>query len=257
MERWGVVHAHRRGQDDLSESEVDSEASRVRTATLARVQRESHEEEEGERRSGRLAEKEALRKQESEAYLPTHVDATKCQGLVWCKGYGRQCKFDPLPGQALCGFHSKRLAHGRLDRPLPEGILEKFRKEALKVKRPKAEQWYTRQLMWAYASALVPQKDFLHELTGEEYCLCLKKINANVAMHNLQRRMVRGAGVRSEVDRDRSNKYGSERECYNGNGGGRVFKWYTRTVFNNYLGLMGVSESSCTERQCMLALGAT
>ena len=33
--------------------------------------------------------------------------------------------------------------------------------------------------------------------------------------------------------------------------------WYTRGVFNNYLARMGVSESSCTEKQAMLALGAT
>ena len=48
----GESSMHRRGEDDLSESEADSEASRVRTATLARVQRESHEEEDGERGRG-------------------------------------------------------------------------------------------------------------------------------------------------------------------------------------------------------------
>ena len=44
-----------------------------------------------------------------------------------------------------------------------------------------------------------------------------------------------------------------------------VYVWFDKlffylsqaSVFNNYLGRMGVSETTCTERQCMLALGAT
>ena len=67
----------------------------------------------------------------------------------------------------------------------------------------------------------------------------------------------RGAGVRGRDDRVGGGRFGTERERYNGRNGGRVFKWYTRPVFNNYLAQMGVSEESCTERQCMLALGAT
>ncbi len=39
-------------------------------------------------------------------------------------------------------------------------------------------------------------------------------------------------------------------------GGRKVFKWYSRAVINNYLTRMGASEHSCTERQCMIALGA-
>ena len=52
-------------------------------------------------------------------------------------------------------------------------------------------------------------------------------------------------------------KYGTERERYNGRGGGRMFKWYSQAVFNNYLKRMGASELTCTERQCMVALEAT
>ena len=33
--------------------------------------------------------------------------------------------------------------------------------------------------------------------------------------------------------------------------------WYSRPVFNNYLKQLGVTEQSCTERQCMIALSAT
>ena len=67
----------------------------------------------------------------------------------------------------------------------------------------------------------------------------------------------RGKGVRGLDDRDVNDRYGSERERYNGVGGGKVFKWFSRVVFNSFLARMGVSEADCTERDCMLALAAT
>ena len=80
----------RRREDDSSESEADSEELRVRNANFARAQRGSREEEdfkeegagrghvaEGERRSGRLAEKAAVRKQESEPFLPKTAKTAK------------------------------------------------------------------------------------------------------------------------------------------------------------------------------------
>ena len=39
-------------------------------------------------------------------------------------------------------------------------------------------------------------------------------------------------------------------------GGGCVFKWYSRPVFNKILAQMGVDEACCSERQCMRALAA-
>jgi hypothetical protein len=51
--------------------------------------------------------------------------------------------------------------------------------------------------------------------------------------------------------------YGSVQERYNGVGGGRVYKWFSRTVFNSFLSRMRASEGGCTERECMLALAAT
>ena len=66
-----------------------------------------------------------------------------------------------------------------------------------------------------------------------------------------------GAGVRCRDDRLNGGRFGTERERYNGRDGGKVYKWYSRVVFNNYLSrLWGVSEESCTERQCVLALKA-
>jgi hypothetical protein len=132
----------RERDQESSGSEVGSEESEVRKATLARVQRGSDEEEDfkeecegrgrtadGQRCSKRLAVKVAVRAQESEQFQPTHVDATKCKGLVWAKGYGRQCRFDPLPGTEFCGHHKKRLAFGKVTGPIPLGALAKFRKE--------------------------------------------------------------------------------------------------------------------------------
>ena len=65
-----------------------------------------------------------------------------------------------------------------------------------------------------------------------------------------------GAGVRSLEDRVGGGCFGTARERYNGKGGGRVFKWYSRPVFSKILAQMGVDEACCTERQCMRALAA-
>ena len=63
--------------------------------------------------------------------------------------------------------------------------------------------------------------------------------------------------MRSRDDRVGGGRSGTERERYNGKNGGRVFKWYSRGVFQNYLRRMGVGEENCSERQCMVALAAT
>ena len=111
--------------------------------------------------------------------------------------------------------------------------------------------------MWMFALEEDPELEHLRDLGPEQYESCLKKLNR---MHATRSRLVgkleRGAGVRDLGDRGEG-KFGSERECYNGRGGGRVFKWYSRAVFNNYLGRMGVSEATCSERECMLALAAS
>ena len=120
--------------------------------------------------------------------------------------------------------------------------------------------------MWAYASKLIPDLGSLNELDNrgqyrlddESYEECLRQIQWNLKMHKGREggKYERGAGVRTREDRVGGGRYGSEREKYNGVGGGKVFKWFSRAVFNNYLARMGASEASCTERQCMIALGA-
>ena len=41
---------------------------------------------------------------------------------------------------------------------------------------------------------------------------------------------------------------------YNGDAGGRNLKWYTQSEFNAELGNLGVSEETCSERQCVKVL---
>ena len=114
---------------------------------------------------------------------------------------------------------------------------------------------------------MVPELECLNELdergeyrlNDELYERCLRKIQENLVLNKGRegKKYECGAGVRTRDDRVGGGHYGTEREKYNGRGGGRVFRWYSRPVFNNYLARMGASEESCTERQCMLALAAT
>ena len=100
-----------------------------------------------------------------------------------------------------------------------------------------------------------------YKLSDAQYEECLRMIQGNMQANgsrdSKRYRLVRGVGVRTRDDRVGSTQYGTERERYNGEGGGRVFKWYSRAVFNSYLSRMGVDERSCDERQCTIALGAT
>ena len=173
----------------------------------------------------------------------------------------------------MCGMH-QQAPHGRVRGPIPQQKMEEFRKRALRPAK-ESKQWYSRHLMWQYASDMVAGLEYLNEcndadqfkLNDEQYERCLKKVQEYVEKNkgSQARKYERGAGVRTRDDREgggrsgseRERRYGSEREQYNGKEGGRVFRWYSRAVFNNYLARMGASEGSCTERQCMVALGAT
>ena len=97
---------------------------------------------------------------------------------------------------------------------------------------------------------------FLINLTPAQYEVCLRKVNDHVKMHNLTAKLKQGVGARGIHDQDRNDKFGSARERYNGESGGKVFKWYSRAVFINYLIRMGTTPADCNEKECMLALGA-
>ena len=217
------------------------------------------------RRSRRLARaraEEMADAEEARAFQPEEVDEARCQALMWNHGYGKlQCGRKPLRGRDLCGVH-QQAPHGKVRGPIPEKKLDEFRKRLLRPAK-ESKQWYARHLMWAYASEMVPDLEHLSEvddagqykLTDELNERCLKKMQENVEKHKSReaKKYERGACVRTRddrVDRDtygnEGSQYGTERERYNGRGGGRVFKWYSRAVFNNYLARMGASEQSCT-----------
>ena len=98
--------------------------------------------------------------------------------------------------------------------------------------------------MWHYASEMEPDLKFLSEvdergqykLSDEKYERCLWKIQQYVQMNKRTEggKYECGVGVRVRDDRLGGNRYGTERERYNGKGGGRVFKWYSRAVFNSF-----------------------
>ena len=119
-----------------------------------------------------------------------------------------------------------------------------------------SKQWYARYLMWGVAVKIAPNISFLNDLTPEQYEVCLRNVNDHVKMHSLTAKLKQGVGARGIHDQDRNDKSGSARERYNGEGGGKVFKWYARAVFINYLTRMGTTPAECNEKQCMLAIAA-
>ena len=133
--------------------------------------------------------------------------------------------------------------------------LQLFRKECLKPEKD-SKQWYARYLMWAVAIKMAPDITSLVGLTPQEYEVCLRKVNDHVKMNSLTGKLKQGVGARGTEDQDCIDKFGSVRERYNGEGGGKVFKWYSRAVFINYLSRMQTTPAECNEKECMLALGA-
>ena len=212
-----------------------------------------------EPRSRKHSERLALRmKEETEAALqfqPLVVDEEKCRALQWNRGRGRlQCCRLPLPGTRLCKMH-KTAAHGEVRGPIPMKKLQLFRQEFLKPEKD-SKQWYARSLMWGVAANIAPDITSLSGLTPEQYEVCLRKVSDYVRKNNLTGKLKQGVGVRGIEDQDRDDKFGCARERYNGEGGGKVFKWYSRAVFINYLSRMQTTPAECNEKECMLALAA-
>ena len=221
------------------------------------------------RRSKRRRVHQQTAEEEALQFQPLEVDSSLCQALMWNGGQGQlQCCWPPEFGKQLCGRH-RNAPHGRVRGPIPPAKLRLFREKALKG-NVVSKQFYTRQLMWAFATKVAPDAQYLKDLTDQEYELCLKKVQQHVQMVGRRggnwrdkHKVEVGAGVRGRKDRwnkkrdeELDERFGSERERYNGKEGGRTFKWYSRPVFNNYLARMGASEETCTEKECMLALAA-
>ena len=226
------------------------------------------------RRSGRLQQacaRALAGVEESKEFQPVHVDGGRCLALMWNRGHGKlQCSHRPRAGSDLCGHHIAYGApHGKVRGAIPQKKFDAFKMAMLSPKE--SQQWYARHLMWSYASSMVEEEcgvalkslnekdeDGRFRVSDHMYEACLAKIQNHLKKNPCEaRKYKRGAGVRSRNDREGGGRYGTEREGYNGEGGGQVFAWYSRRVFNNYLKRLGVTEETCTERDCMLALSCT
>ncbi len=209
---------------------------------------------------------------ESRQFQPDYVDEDRCKGLASGGGWGReQCRFRPKTGGDVCGKCARYgCPHGRVRGPIPAGALDKFKEFALKANKP-SKHWYARHAMWDVASKMKPELKSLCEvdehkrfvLTNSEYEQCLKQVHDNLRIHKNYGRSgfvyEKGAGVRTLQDRcgEGTTRFGSERESYNGQQGGKVFMWYSRAVFNKYLGQLQASEMDCSEKDCVEALRLT
>ena len=129
--------------------------------------------------------------EEAREFQPEAVDEERCKALVWNAGAGKlQCSYKPLKGKDLCWKHEKKLAHGRVRGPIPMKKYEEFKVKALE-KEKASKQWYSRHLMWNYASELKPDLNFLNEqdergqykLTDAEYERCLWKMQQYMEKH--------------------------------------------------------------------------
>ena len=149
--------------------------------------------------------------EEALQFQPAYVDETRCRALMWNRGCGKlQCSRQPLRGRDLCGLHLAA-PHGRVRGPIPLKKMEEFRKRALKPVK-ESRQWYSRHLMWMYASEMVPELEYLNErderdqykLNDELYERCLKKTQDYMATHKTRegKKYECGASVRTRDDRE-------------------------------------------------------
>ena len=58
-------------------------------------------------------------------FTPSVIDPAKCLARTFSGGAGGQCKRKPQAGEAICG-NCKKLAHGRVDGPIPDVKLQIF-----------------------------------------------------------------------------------------------------------------------------------
>ena len=91
-------------------------------------------------------------------------------------------------------------------------------------------------------------------LTNAEYEECSNKVNDYYAKNPSQRRSGQRVFVKPNMGPLISAARGTALEQYNGEGGGRVFKWYLQSYFLHELSQFGVSVKTATERQVMHCL---
>jgi hypothetical protein len=222
-------------------------------------------------------------------FTPGHINDAKCLARTWSDGTGLQCDNYPIEGRLVCKRHSKSCFHGLVTGAIPPLKLKEFEKKAASNRvgaeklgggaqktGPKTMKqkffWYSRHRMWAAAKELDNELrlhdkgttlDGIDQLNGYEFNLCLKKVHAYHAKYSATTEGVleRSKGVRNFAE------YVAKPEDadYNGIGGGRVFQWYRRPVFEMFLrtsspiwqGPPRAVHEGVTEKQCMRALVLT
>jgi hypothetical protein len=127
------------------------------------------------------------------------------------------------------------------------------------------QRWYTRAMMWEMARKLNTEDRRrehgelrgLSDLQDSEYNECLEKVNSYFVANRPLRRCGARVLLKPDMGPRSSAERGTELEDYNGEGGGRIFKWYARVMFECELRALGVGRGTMTEALCMRALRAT
>jgi hypothetical protein len=214
-------------------------------------------------------------------FSPATVDLRKCMAREFNGGLGEQCRSYRVV-EDLCQRHTKckALKFGRVDGPIPRETLKWFTdkdrtrlarvEEGEPRKDRRKRRYYMRHWMWEKALLHYGTEDkrragygaltCVEDLHKEEYEACLDHVEKH-----LKDRMARFCGNAVEhgevfVLRDKGPRDYEERNqewsAYNGENGGRVFKYYEPRRFVRKLAAIGRTRETCTERECTVALRA-
>ena len=215
-------------------------------------------------------------------FTPDVICYDRCLARVWNGGLGGQCSRRAMDGRDVCKKHADGQFHGLVTHDVPPAKLREFRKRKAKLdaglvvasKQTRGrvkKMYYARNLMWHEAQKLdTPERQAdreqlrsIADLEEEEFNLCLERVHKYVTDHvGQQKHIEKSKGSQSFADY----KANPDLAEYNGIGGGRVFRWYSRAIFERHLRTMHplwcgpprqVHEGDLTERQCMQALRAT
>ena len=109
--------------------------------------------------------------EESRRFQPDDVDESKCCALKWIPKAikGSQCKNPRAHGSEFCWTHKRKCEWGKVRGVLPGSVLSKYqqKEQRLASLEEKSKQWYSRHLMWHYASQRVPGLKSLTEKKRE------------------------------------------------------------------------------------------
>jgi hypothetical protein len=142
-----------------------------------------------------------------------------------------------------------------------EGAAAAVKKGGQGASRQK-QRWYTRAMMWEMGRKLDTEerraaRGDLHGLAGLtdfEYEQCLEQVHGYFAKNPSLRRSGQRVFLKPNMGPASSAQRETAVENYNGDGGGRVFKWYHQAYMLHELAGLGVSVKTATEAQVMKCL---